>query len=295
MADDEKLTSAEVDVRNQAMVQDLQHMYAPTAEDQSLERMRNRLLATKYTSVQTSGQHGSNSYNERFRPMDSMQTRTIRPKGWYLNVLVASLIAVLIIGSLLLVVAHVYSSNTGGARPSHISGARVTATVTAIPQYSSDWRLLASFDGMGSEIIIDQHLSYNHALGVWFTCTGKGATSVRLNTASGRGFQSTCHAEAAGTFNYKVISGNSAGTIAKIYVVAAKTSTWKLQLAGCIGYVPNCEAPIGAPVPTPTPIPMQSGSYPTPTPSGSYPTPTPSGSYPTPTPSGSYPTPTPAG
>src|SRR5579875_3054384 len=106
MADDEKLTSAEADVRNQAMLQDLQHMYAPIDDDrQSLERIRARLLATGQQPVQASRRLRRNNYSERYALMDIMHIPVRRLRNRYLNVLVASLVAILLIGSLLLVVS----------------------------------------------------------------------------------------------------------------------------------------------------------------------------------------------
>jgi len=132
MTDYEEFTPEEADVRNQAMLQDLEHMYAPADEAQSLEHIRNRLLAaglrSNFKSVQANEQLMRKTQRERFQLMN----RKVR----YLNILAASIVAALIIGSLLFTVTRVYQSSTGGPGNSHSHPAKppiVLPTPTPMP------------------------------------------------------------------------------------------------------------------------------------------------------------------
>ena len=123
MADDEKLTPEEEDIRNQAMLQDLRSMHTPVDTAQSLARMRQRLRATErfpiLNSMQTSRQATHKIKQGRTQSMNDMLISTARKKGQYLNLLVAGVIAALLIGSLLFAVTHIHQSNTGSGGPTN--------------------------------------------------------------------------------------------------------------------------------------------------------------------------------
>src|SRR5450432_1675631 len=310
MADNEKLTPEEEDVRNQAMLQDLRYMHAPVDTAQSLERMRNRLLVTQRTStinsMPTSRHFMHKTKQGRIQSMHDMPIPIAHKKGHYLNVLAAGVIAALLIGSLLFAVTRVYQSNIGGGGPVTPQVPISKATPTLEPVFSGDpaWKLVATFRGTGSTTITKFHLKFPYAVGTRFVCIGKGDVKIRYDNLGTIGFGGSCRSMAQGE---NFVWDGRAYTVEIVSIVVDKNSSWELQLTDCVNKR-ACGSPVPAvtptaptSIPTPTPAP---GSFvpPTPTPAPGLnptpvtiiPTPTPApGSIPTPTPM-PFPTPTPA-
>ncbi len=251
MADHEKLTPEEADVRNQAMLQDLEHMYTPVDEAQSLERIRNRLLATEHSSsfnsIQPTRQLMRKTQQERFQTMNSMHVPIAHKKVRYLNILAASIVAALIIGSLLFEVTRVYQSNTGGSGNSHISASGGTITPVSTSIYGPDWKILATFKGKGSTDIQNLHLKSKYALGAYFICAGEGNVNLVIGKI---GLGATCRSVSNGVIDV----WKGAYVLEKINIIVAKNSSWQLELANCVGNEQTCNSS-GFPMPTSTPAP----------------------------------------
>ncbi|MBA2394586.1 MAG: hypothetical protein H0V70_17795 [Ktedonobacteraceae bacterium] len=138
MADNERLTPAEEDIRNQALLQDLRYMHKNPDKAQSLERMRKRLLTTEYTSplnsMQASRQFMHKTKQGRIQFMHNIQDPIAQKRVRYLNVLIAGVIAALLIGSLLFAVTHVNQGGTASPNNTHAptSAPIVPPTPTAL-------------------------------------------------------------------------------------------------------------------------------------------------------------------
>jgi hypothetical protein len=275
MADNEKLTPEEEDVRNQAMLQDLRSMHAPAATAQSLERVRTRLLATERTStlnsMPTSRQFMRKTKQGRIQSMHDIQVPIAQKKGHYLNILIASIIATLLVGSLLFAVTRVYQSNIGGGGPVTPQVPIKKATATPEPAFSGDpdWKIVATFRGTGSTTITKLHLKFPYAIVSFLVCTGKGDLQIRYDRLGTMGFGGSCHSMAKGElFEWNV---KASVAVEMVSIIVDKNSSWKLELINCINRR-SCNP--GNTV-TPTPVPT-SISSPTPTPApGSILTPTP--------------------
>ncbi len=315
MADDEKLTPEEADVRNQAMLQDLRSMHTSVDTAQSLARIRQRLLATEHNSTinsrQTFRQFMRKTRQGRIQSMHDMPVPIAQKRGHYLNILIASIIATLLVGSLLFAVTRVYQGGTEGGGPATPHVPIKEATATPEPTFSGnpDWKLVATFRGTGSTTITQLHLKFPYAIVSFLVCTGKGDLQIRYDRLGTIGFGSSCHSMVKGELFVWDVKASVA--VEMISIVVDKNSSWKLELMNCINrrsctYPDNTVTPTPAPtmmpistptppevIPTPTPAP---GTLPTPMPTptpGSFPTPIPTptpGSFPTPIPT---PTPTP--
>ena len=296
MADDEKLTPEEADVRNQAMLQDLCYMHTPADTAQSLARMRNRLFAIEHTSTinsrQTSRQFMRKTRQRRIQSMHDIQVPIAQKKGHYLNILIASIIATLLVGSLLFAVTRVYQSGTEGGGPTTPLVPIKKATATPEPAFSADpgWKIVATFRGTGSTTITKLHLKFPYAILSFLVCTGKGDLQIRYDRLGTMGFGASCHSMAKGElFQWDV---KASVAVEMISIVADKNSSWKLELINCINRR-SCTFPDNTVTLTPVPTVMPTPSpevVPTSIPSPEVvPTPTPaSGSLPKP-----IPTPTP--
>jgi hypothetical protein len=298
MADDEKLTPEEEDIRNQAMLQDLCSMHTSVDTAQSLARMRQRLLTAAHTStinsMQTPGQFMPKTQQGRIQSMHDIQIPMARKKGRYFTMLIAGIMSSFLVGSLLFVVAHVYYKNTenGGPATPQVPPIK-TATATPEPTFPGDpdLKLVATYRGTGSTTITKLHLKFPYAIVSFLVCTGKGDLQIRYDRLGTLGFGGSCHSMVKGElFEWNV---KSSVAVEMISIVVDKNSSWKLELMNCINRR-SCTYPDNTVTPTPAPTMLP---IPTPTPPEVIPTPTPaSGSLPIPTPTPAprlLPTPTP--
>jgi hypothetical protein len=255
MADNEKLTPEEEDVRNQAMLQDLRSMHAPAATAQSLERVQTRLLATERTStlnsMPTSRQFMRKTKQGRIQSMHDMPIPIAHKKGHYLNMLAAGVVAALLVGSLLFAVTRVYQSNIGGGGPVTPQVPISKATPTLEPVFSGDpaWKLVATFRGTGSTTITKFHLKFPYALGTRVVCTGKGDVKIRYDNLGTIGFGGTCRSMAQGEI---FVWDGGAYTVEIVSIVVDKNSSWELQLTNCVNKS-ACGSPSKTVTPTPAP------------------------------------------
>src|SRR6266702_7499279 len=123
MSNEEKLTPAELDDRNQTLIKELQHKYAIDEQDtQSLLRVRQRLLnkasSMPHTVPQTTWQPIISKTRQE-RPAYMYSTSSDRPERgtWRrrLSTIAAVVFATLLVGSLLLLLTHARQSNMGSS------------------------------------------------------------------------------------------------------------------------------------------------------------------------------------
>jgi hypothetical protein len=298
MSNEEKLTPAELDDRNQALIKELQHKYAidEQQDTQSLARVRQRLLnnasSMPYAIPQTTRQPIILKTRQE-RPAYMHSTSSDRPerRTWQhrLSTIAAVVFATLLVGSLLLLFTHTRQSNMGGS-------GNPTATIftpATIPTsiFGRGWKLVANFNGTGSKIIAGQHIDMPNTWGARFNCVGKGEETILFNQRNGGVFlNGPCHSEQKGSLDFR---SSGPMQIHQIEITVDHASVWQLQIATCTDES-ICGAPTPTPAPTQIPIPTGTPTSPVPTPSGEQsPTPVPT-MLPTPTtPPTPMPTPTP--
>lgn len=240
----------EIDEQNQHLVKDLRRIYTPMDEEQTLARVRNRLLGahqhaslTDLPPYQQTAEHGQ-LMGEEWTNGDKLPIKR-RGGGWprRLSTLAAVLVAAVLVGSLAVVLTNMHNSTPVGAP----SNQNASAQPAESSLFSKDWKVLATFKGTDSKTIKGQHLTFSHALAARFTCDGTGDVLVRFNNKeSGKGFAGPCQTEVRQYLNYV----GAPYTVEQIYITAPANSAWQLQFATCI----NANA-CGTTLPTPTAIP----------------------------------------
>lgn len=287
----EELTPAEVDPKNQHLIQELQKIYAPDEADvRSLASMRQQLLQNRSRTITTPQQAAVTpvvlkSRQERPHTMNTTHADYPERGQWqrHVSTFAAVVFATVLVGSLLLLLTHARQSSTGGQ-----SG------ITPPASHASHWYVLELFSGNGSTGIYKAD-NLNIVLpNIWeakFVCMGPYNDTITAQIVSIASMQADCSQHIVVTVGSD--HNTSHTVIHKIRIISPKFDGWQLLLEGCsLNTRSACGSSISlrpTPVVMPTPAPSQLPTpIPTPTPPET-PTPIPT---PTPFPPG-RPTPTP--
>ncbi len=252
MAEQEQPTPEEVNVYNRALIRDLRLLYTPGDETPSLDRVRNRLRAVG-SNQET---YPTDVLEKPAVPLQQKQLQQVhhiaipvssrRTVRSYLGTFAAMLVLALIVGTLLLM-THVPQK--------HISPATTapSSTVVNTSSFGNGWKVVAAYTGTGSKTITNQHLVFNHVLGVWITCTGKGTTDIMFNNPLGKKYHTSCHGEASNRLS-SVLQASAPYAVDSMNITVDKNSSWQLQLVSCLNVTATsaCGVPFPARTVTPT-------------------------------------------
>jgi hypothetical protein len=232
MAEQEQPTPEEVNVYNRALIHDLRLLYTPADETQSIDRVRDRLRAIPPHRIAQQMDAPEKSPLQMQQKLLQQVHHIAIPSSHkgsiasYLGTIAAIIVLAIIVGSLLLI-AHGSQKHIASLPPAQ------TSLSTATSSFGNGWKVVASYTGTGSKTITTQHLVFNHVLGVWITCTGKGTTDIVFNDSHGKKYHSSCHNEAKNRLS-SVLQASTSYAVEGLDITVDKNSSWQLQLVSCL-------------------------------------------------------------